>query len=192
MKKHVRVLKDIQEVKLVGRQLGPLAAGEEAELWPWDVDVLERQGIVASTQKLTSTEVRKLILMEERSSMLAPLPEDFYSSIAREISTLRATGDLEKADGLRDQALALVEIRLPKLVRLALSPNNISGLSLEEHFLVNRLADLLENWANGLSWSLEEAGEEARKNGAGRAVQLTAGDETDIQKPGVPTSELHT
>lgn len=191
MKKRVRVLKDMQEVKLVRRQLGPLAADEEAELWPWEAEVLERHGIVTSTQKPTFAELRKLILMEERSSMLASLPEDFYSSVAREISTLRATGDLEKADGLKAQTLALVEIRLSKLVRLALSPNNISGLSLEEHFLVNRLADLLENWGRGLSESLEKAGEEAEKNGAGRVVQLAAGDEADIQKPRIPASELH-
>lgn len=44
MKEHVRVLKDMQEVKLVGRQLGPLTAGEETELWPWEAEVLSVTG----------------------------------------------------------------------------------------------------------------------------------------------------
>jgi len=191
MKEHVRVLKDMQEVKLVGRQLGPLMAGEETELWPWEAKVLERHGIVMLALKPTAAELRKLILMEERSSGLASLPGYFYSSVAREISTLRATGDLEKADGLKAQTLALVEIRLPKLVRLALSPNNLSGLSFEEHFLVNRLADMLENWGRGLSESLEKAGEEAEKDGFRGSVRHAVGDEADIQKPRIPASELH-
>jgi hypothetical protein len=191
MKEHVRVLKDMQEVKLVGRQLGPLTTGEETELWPWEAGVLERHGVVMLTLKPASAELRKLILMEERSSGLAPLPEYFYSSVAREILTLQAAGDLEKADGLKAQTLALVEIRFPKLVRLALSPNNLGGLSLEEHFLVNRLADLLENWGRRLSESLEKAGEEAEKDGFRGPVRNAVGDEADIQKPRIPASELH-
>jgi hypothetical protein len=191
MKEHVRVLKDTQEVKLVGRQLGPLTAGEETELWPWEAKVLERHGIVMLTLKPTPAELRKLILMEERSSGLAPLPEYFYSSVAREILALQVAGDLEKADGLRAQTLALVEIRFPKLVRLALLPNNLSGLSLEEHFLVNRLAHVLESWGRGLSESLGKAGEEAEKDEFGRPVRRAVGDEADIQKPGIPASELH-
>jgi DNA replication initiation complex subunit (GINS family) len=186
------MLKDMPEIKLVRRQLGPFVAEEETELWSWEAGVLERHGFAIPLRKTTPAELRKLILMEERSSALAPLPEDFYRSAAREISTLRETGEIEKADGLRSQTLALVEIRLPKLLRLALSPNSISGLSLEEHFLVNRLANLLENWGRRLSQSLEKAGEEVEKNGSGRIVQHSAGDETDIQKPGVPASELHT
>jgi hypothetical protein len=191
MKEHVRVLKDMQEVKLVGRQLGPLTAGEETELWPWEAGVLERHGIVMLTMKPTAAELRKLILMEERSSGLAPLPEYFCSSVAREILTLRATGDIEKADGLKAQILALVEIRLPKLVRLALSPDNLGGLLLEERFLINRLADMLENWGRGLSESFEKAGEEAEKDGFGGPVRHAVGDEADIQKPRIPASELH-
>jgi len=191
MKEHVRVLKDMQEVKLVGRQLGPLTTGEETELWPWEAEVLERHGIVMLTLKPTFAELRKLILMEERSSGLAPLPEYFYSSVAREISTLRASGDIEKADGFKTQTLALVEIRLYKLVRLALSPGDIEGLSLEEHFLVNRLADVFENWGRELSESLEKAGEEAEKDGFGRPVRRAVGDEADIQKPRIHASELH-
>lgn len=178
-------MKDLQELKLVGRKLGPLAVGDEAELWAWEAAVLEHHGIVASVQKPTVAELRKLILAEERSSGPATLPHDFYLSVAREISALRAVGDTENADRLRAQTLALAEIRLPKLVRFALSPEQPSGLSLEEHFLVNRLAELFEGWSERLSESFGEAKEEVEKHDVGGSLQHVARDEADIQKPGV-------
>ncbi len=192
MKTNVRVLKDMPEVKLIRKQLGPFTAGDEVELWAWEAAALERHGIAVPIQKPTPAELRKLILAEERSSELAPLPDNFYPSVAREVSALQAAGDLEKAGGLKDKTLALTEIRLPKLVRLALSPEGPSGLSIEEHFLINRLADVLDGWSRRLSDLFEKAGEEVGKNERGRSIQHVAGDETDIQKPRVPAPELHT
>ena len=191
MKQLVRVLRDLPEVKLVRRQLGPLAAGDEAELWAWEVAVLERHGIVAPVQKPPSAELRKLILAEERSLELVPLSEDFYLSVARDISANRAAGNFEEADEVGAQTSVLMEIRLPKLVRLALSPESSKGLSLEERFLVNRLAATLENWSRRLSESFEKAGEEVEKNELGGPVQHAAGDEADIQKPRILAPELH-
>ncbi|HID60571.1 MAG TPA: DNA replication complex GINS family protein [Hadesarchaea archaeon] len=192
MKMNVRILKEVPEIKLVRRQLGPLAVGDEAEMWVWDAVALERHGIAEPVQKLTPPELRKLILAEERSSGLTSLSSNFYQSVARGISTLQTMGKFEKASELKDQALTLVEIRLPKLLRLALSPEVPSGLPPEEHFLINRLADMVENWSKRLSDSFENTGEEVGKHGLGKSVQHIAGDETDIQKQRVFTSELHT
>ncbi|MDI6643003.1 MAG: hypothetical protein QMD95_03015 [Candidatus Hodarchaeaceae archaeon] len=191
MKKNIRVLLDMPELKLINRKLGPFEAGDEVELWAWDATVLERHGIAAPVQKPPISELRRQILAEERSIELAPLSEDFYSEVARNISTLRAAGDFEKAEELKAQTLALLEIRLPKLVRLALSPEGKS-LPLEEHFLINRLASVVENWTQRLSESFEEAGEEVEKNELGGPIRHAAGDEADIQKPRVPAPKLHT
>lgn len=180
MKQSVRVLKDVPEIKLVMRQLDPLASGDEVELWSWEASVLERHGIVVSVQKPTSAELRKLILTEERSSELVPLSDNFYPSVAREILTLQIGGDIEKASGLKDKTLTLTEIRLPKLVRLALSPEGRNKLPLEEHFLINRLAEVLDGWSRRLSDLFEKAGEEVEKNEHGGSIQHVAGDETDI------------
>ncbi len=190
MKKRVRILTQVPELKLVNRQLGPFESGDEAELWSWDAAVLERHGMAALVQKTAVSEIRKLILAEERGMELAPLSDDFYPSMARDVSALRAAGDFEKADVLKTQTLALMEIRLPKLVRLALSPEG-KNLPLEEHFLVNRLANVVENWSERLGELFEKSGEEVEKNELGGPVQHDTGDEADIQKPRVPAPELH-
>lgn len=192
MKEHVRVIKDMPELKLAGRQLGPFSDGEEITLWSCEAVVLERHGIVVPTKKPTISELRKLVLTEERSSGLATLPENFYSSAMHETSNLKIGGDLEKADGLKAQTMTLLETRLPKLLRLALSPESLGEMPLEERFLVNRLVGVLESWNQGLNDLFEKIGEEAGKDEFGRSVRHVAGDEADIQKPRVPTLELHT
>jgi len=190
--KRVRVLKDLLAMKLVGRQLGPLAEGEETELETWEAAVLERHGFVEPLQKLTSVELRKLLLAEERESELTPLPNDFYSSISQEIAFARAAGEHGKVEEIQTQVLALMEVRIPKLVRLALSPEGAGSLPPQERFLINRLAATLDGWSKRLNESLEKAGEEVGKNEFGKPVRHAVGDEADIQKPGVSTTELHT
>lgn len=179
-------------MKLVGRQLGPLAEGEETELEAWEAAVLERYGFAEPIQKLTLVEFRKLLLAEERESELTPLPDDFYSSIAQEIASARAAGEHEKAEEIRTQVSTLMEVRIPKLVRFALYPEGADPLQPQERFLINRLAAALDIWGKRLNESLEEAGEEVGKNEFGRPVRQAVGDEADIQKPGVSATELHT
>ncbi len=187
MKRKVRILKEVPEIKLVRRELGPLVPGDEVEVWTWDAMVLERHGVAESVQKFEPAELRRLILAEERSLSIGSLPDDFYRLAAQRISMLREAGESKRADGLRDQILALVEIRLPKLLRLALSPGEVLGLPVEEHFLINRLADTLDGWIERLSASLERSGEEVEKHEPGKPVQHIAGDETNIQKSGIPS-----
>ncbi|RLG57047.1 MAG: hypothetical protein DRN83_02770 [Hadesarchaea archaeon] len=187
MKTKVHILKEVPEIKLVRRQLGSFARGDEVELWTWDAIVLERHGVAESVQKLEPAELRKLILAEERNLSIEPLPDDFYRLAAQRISILREAGKSKRADELREQILALVEIRLPKLLRLALSPGEALDLPVEEHFLINRLADTLDGWIERLSALLERSGEEVEKHEPGKSVQRIAGDETNIQKSGIPS-----
>jgi len=190
VKQRVRILKEIPEVKLIKRKLGPQSIGDELELWAWDATVLKRHGIAEILQDPTVPELRKLVLAEERSLEPCPLPEGFYNSVARNASIFLSEGKREEAKELESQFFSLLEIRMPKLVRLALSPETPVGLQPEEHFLVNNLAEIIENWTRRLR-RLFESKEEVGKNEPGRSVQHVAGNEADIQKQRVPASELH-
>ena len=191
MKQHVRILKDMPEVKLVKRRLGPLVSGDEMEIWAWDATVLKRQGVAEILQPTTASEIRMLVLGEERSLELSVLPDDFYSAIARNVSALLSEGKNEEANELMAQTFSLLEMRMPKIIRLALSPQVPSGLTPEEHFLANNVTETVENWTRRLRESLEFGEEEVGKNEKGRSVQLVAGDKADIQKQGVSEAELH-
>jgi hypothetical protein len=190
--KRIRIIKDLPVMKLVGRQLGPLAEGEETELETWEAAVLERHGFAEPLQKLTPAELRKLLLAEERESELTPIPDDFYSLVAQKIRFARAAGEHEKAREIQNQVSTLMEVRIPKLVRLALSPEGAGSLPPQERFLINRLAVTLDGWIKRLNESLEKAGEEVGKNEEfRRPVRHAVGNKADIQKPGVSATELH-
>jgi len=190
MKQRVRILKDLPEIRLVKRKLGPLVSGDEMELWTWDAAALKRQGVAVILQPMTASEIRMQLLAEERSLGLSALPEDFYIAVAHNVSLLLSEGRKEEAKELVTQVLSLLEIRLPKIITLALSPEVPSGLTPEERFLANSVAETVENWTGRLR-KLLEFEEEVGKNGKGRSIQRVAGDETDIQKQGVSEAELH-
>ncbi|MDI6819487.1 MAG: DNA replication complex GINS family protein [Candidatus Hodarchaeaceae archaeon] len=195
MGQRVRVIKDLPAIKLVGRQIGPLVAGQEAEFEPWEAGVLERHGYIEPIQRLTTIELRKLVLVEERSHQLEPLPPDFYSSIAQQIAYLRATGQQDKVEEFQSAVDALLEVRVQKLLQSALSPASAENLPPEEKFLVNRLAIALEGWSQWLSKLFEKkAGEEAGKHDEefGGNIRDVVGNETNIQKQGVPAPNLYT
>ena len=190
MKQRVRIVKDFPEVELVKRKLGPLTKGDEVELWAWDANILKKQGIAEVLQPTTATEIRKLVFAEERSLKLSPLPESFYSSVACSFLLMLQEDKKEEASELMLQTFSLLEVRLPKLIRLTLSPEVPSGLTPEEHFLLNNLAETIEVWNRRLRKSFELE-EEVGKNGEGRSVQHVAGDKADIQKQRISAAELH-
>lgn len=191
MKQRVRILKDLPEIQLVRRKLGPLSGGDEADLWMWDAAVLRKQGIAEMLQPVTISEIKKLILAEERSLELVPLPEGFYNSISRGVSAFLHEGKKEEAEELMEQTFSLLEIRMPKLIRTALSPEAPQGLTPEERFLANTVTETVENWNRRLREFFESREEEVGKN-EGRAVQHVAGSKADFQKQGVSETELHT
>lgn len=185
------MIRDLPAIKLVGRQLGPLAKGEETELEPWEVEVLERHGFVEPIKKFATMDIRKFIFAEERESEPASLPLNFYSMVIQKISSLRAAGEYGEAEEIKAQVATLIEVRVPKLLRLALFPENPVELPPEERFLINRLAATLDNWSRRLNELFEKSGEEAGKNGFGRSVRRVVEDKADIQKQGIPAPELH-
>ena len=156
MKQSVRVLRDLPEIKLVGRRVGPLVVGQEAEFEPWEVTVLERHGFVEPIQKLTTAELRKFMLAEERAPGLGPLPSNFYAAVAERAASIQISGQPDEVEEFRAAVGALAEIRTHKLLRAALSPANVENMSPEERFFVNRLAIALEDWGRWLSELLEK------------------------------------
>ncbi|MEM2908343.1 MAG: hypothetical protein QXP65_04010 [Candidatus Hadarchaeales archaeon] len=194
MVQRVRILKDVPQVKLVGRQIGPFAAGQEVELEPWEVNVFERHGLAEPVQRLTTAEVRKLLLAEERTAWVGVLPPDFYEMIPQAASSLREEGQLEKLEEFRAAIWSLVELRLEKLLRAAVSSADLGDLPPREKFLVNRLAKVIKDWNEWLNDLFEEkvggeAGERDEKFGGN--IRDVVGNEADIQKQGVPSPDLH-
>jgi hypothetical protein len=162
MKEQVRVLKEVRGMDLPTGRLGPLEMGEEIKLWVWEAKVLERHGLV-ERRRVTPTDIKRLIIAEERNLELEKLPENFYFFVREEVSNLRKRGDHERADELKSQVLTLFEIRLPKLLTLVLSPGGSGEIPAEEKFLINRLAFVYRTWIQKFEKFLE-AGEEADRS----------------------------
>lgn len=195
MGQRVRVLKDVPQVKLVGRQIGPFVAGQEVELEPWEADVFERYGFAEPVQRLTTAEVRKLLLAEERAAWVGVLPPNFYEMISKAASSLQEEGQLEKLEEFRVAVRSLVELRLEKLLRAVVSSADLEDLPPREKFLVNRLVKVIKNWNEWLNDLFEKkVGEEAggRDEKFGGNIRDAVGIEADIQKQGVPSPDLHT
>ena len=150
------MLQDLPEIKLVGRRVGPLVAGQEAEFEPWEVKVLERHELVEPIQRLTTAELRKFMLAEERAPGLGSLPSNFYAMVGQRSASMRTSSQPDEIEEFRAAFEALTEIRTHKLLRAALSPANAENLLPEERFFVNRLAMALEDWGRWLSELLEK------------------------------------
>jgi hypothetical protein len=168
MRESVRILDEVQAVDLAWRQLGPFKCGDEVEVWSWEAKVLERRGL-AERRRITPTDVRRLIIAEERNPNPEKLPENFYSKVRDEVLSLRESGDDEKADELKSQTLALLEVRLPKLLRFVFSPEDSKEVLPEERFLINRLAFVLNTWGRKLEKFLE-TGEEVDRGDSGGTI----------------------
>jgi hypothetical protein len=182
MMQRVRFLKDFPQVGLAGRKLGPFPTDTETDVWGWEASVLERRGALERKNVLTSGDIRRYSLSEERSSEIEPLSEDFYLSLRSTVAAARAAGDFGKAEELKNGAQALLDVRLPKLLKLALSPESLKGIPPEERFLVNRLASTIDGWSRKLGKIL---GEEVVKGEFGGPLQHVVGSEASIQEKGV-------
>ena len=192
MKQRVRIVRDFPALKLVGRQLGPFAAGQETDLEIFEAAVLERNGFAESLQKITPTELRKLMLEEERISEPAALQQGFYASLAQCVSDSRKAGQQEEVEELHAALAALIETRVQKLVRLATSPPVPENLLPEEKFLVNRLTMVLEDWNRWLENSFRKEEEVGEIGKFGGTIRHVVGGAPDIQKSGVSASNVHT
>jgi hypothetical protein len=158
LKQRVRVLKDLPEVKLVGRRVGPLVVGQETEFEPWEVKVLERHGVIEPIQRITTAELRKFMLAEERAPGIVQLPSNFYAIVSQRAAIISKSGQQEEIEEFKSAFGALAEARTQKLLRAALSPGNAENMLPEERFIVNRLAMTLEDWGQ---WLIEIFGREA-------------------------------
>lgn len=138
--------------------MGPLVVGQETEFEPWEVKVLERHGVIEPIQRITTAELRKFMLAEERAPGIVQLPSNFYAIISQRASSISKSGQQEEIEEFRAAFEALAEVRTQKLLRVALSPANPENLLPEERFIVNRLAMALEDWGQ---WLTEIFGKEA-------------------------------
>jgi hypothetical protein len=164
MRQRVVFLKQLPPIVHVKSKIGPFEPGDEAMLKCWEAKVLEKHGFL-ERKKMSLADLRELLVAEERSQSPIELPDGFYFLLRNEISALKATGEVHASEEMRKMALALLHARLLKLLLFSLSPNEVKGLQVEERFLVNQLARVVESWMRGMESFLE--GEEAEGHGGG-------------------------
>jgi len=145
MRLSVRFLKEVDQLEAGGKVLGPFEAGERSELWSWEAELFEEEG-VAEVDPITATEIRKRLLAEEMSGSLQQLPAGFYAHVRHTLKALARRGEEERAKELSSLFRSLLSARLMKLLKFVLSPEEAQNLLPEEKFLVNQLSLLVESW----------------------------------------------
>ncbi len=157
MKQPVEFIQDFPEMELVGRKIGPYREGEEVEVWPWIASVLEERGLVRFVDDFSSTDIRKRLIREEKSSQLDDIPSYFYFAVSRKIVKLRENGRGEKADELEESVDSLINLRIKKIADRAVSSSVPEGIPPEEKFLLNMLSYSLDIWKQSLDSLFEKS-----------------------------------
>lgn len=160
MKSRVKFGKEVPGLKVAGYELGPFGSGDEADLPYWAARVFLRRGD-GTGQAISAAEVRRKIVLEESRSELGELQPDFFSLARENVLALRAAGKHEEAENLKSMVLKLVEVRVLKLLKLAVDPENANVEVPEEKFLLNLMGKVLDFWTRDLLEFLE-LGEEVR------------------------------
>jgi len=151
----VRFLKEIEQLEVAGKTIGPFESGERAELPSWEADVFEGEGL-AEVEPLSPIELKKRILAEEIDQSLQQLPPAFYEQVRHTLKDLKRKGDRIGYDQMVTQLKSLLSRRIVKLLRFVLSPEDLPELPPEEKFLVNILSPLTERWIEDVMRAGEE------------------------------------
>lgn len=176
MEKRVKVLKDVPEIKLVGRKVGPFREGEEVKVKSWEANILEEKGFIQSVEDFSVAGLRKLLMKEEKSNQLNDLPSHFYISVGLKLKTLRERGEAEKADNLKDALDSLISMRVQKIAKMPGSSVSPDDVPPEEMFLFNRFSQALKDWRRRLDRLFDESSFEEvdiRENGNRGSLQGT-------------------
>ncbi|RLE81385.1 MAG: hypothetical protein DRJ51_03925 [Thermoprotei archaeon] len=117
-------------------------------------------------------DLRKMLLIESKSSTLQKVPEDFYVRIILSVMLLKKRYELEgKEEILKDineikeTAIDILRKRLQKIVSLAhLNPEPsrelMTNMSFEERIIYRRICDIISSWEKFLINYLERKGNE--------------------------------
>ena len=184
MEQEVEVLENIQEIKLIGRKIGPYNEGEDARLRPWEASILEEKGLVEPIDDFSLAGIRKLVMREEKEKSLNDIPTYFYTAASFRIRKLKQEGEGDKAGKMREAIRSLVSLRVQKLLRMAVSSVVPDDIPPEEAFLINRISQDLEVWRSRLDRLFEENSKKEVDTHEGRvrrSIQGVIGKSADIQ-----------
>ncbi len=156
MEQKVKALENVPKIKLVGRKIGPYKEGEEAHLRPWEVSILEEEGLVEPVDDFSLTGLRKIVMREEKNKSLNDIPSCFYRAVSSKIRKMEQEGRNENAKKMRDSVDSLISLRIRKLLRMAVSSMVPEDIPPEEAFLVNRVSEDLGTWKQRLECMFEE------------------------------------
>jgi hypothetical protein len=165
MKLPVRFLKEVDQLEVAGRTIGPFDEGERAELWRWEAEVFQEEGL-AEVETLQPIELKKRILAEEMDQGLQPLPANFYEQVRYTLRNLAGKGDKAGLDQMTAQLRVLLDRRVMKLFRFVFSPEDVPDVPPEERLLLNVIFPIVERWMADLA----RTGEEVTRVGAKEPV----------------------
>jgi GINS complex protein helical bundle domain len=155
----VVVIRDLHELEIGDRKIGPFKNGEVIEISEWISEILADQGIVKSREQdmldlgaLSKTHWKETI---PTSRQLPPLNANFYCELRRLIRRLKKYSksdtsklkDYEKAISLSKD---IINCRIRKIASLAASQaaggDMIQGMAKEEKMLYTSMSSMIADW----------------------------------------------
>ena len=155
----VVVIRDLHELDIGNRKIGPFKNGEQIEISEWISEILADQGIVKSREQdmLDLGALSKIHWKETipTSRQLPPLNPNFYCELRRLIRRLKKDSksdtsklkDYEKAISLSKD---IINCRLRKIASLAASQaaggEMVQGMAKDEKMLYTSMSSIIADW----------------------------------------------
>lgn len=153
----VVLTKDLPELALAGGKVGPLKAGQEAELAYWMAEKLVELGFAKFKEEITLLNLSKVRWRETMPSsrQVPKLEKNFYCVLRRFLRRLAGEGrkdpsklkDYERAVSLSKD---IINCRVRKIASLAAAPaapeDLLENLSAEEAGLYGKLRNIIHEW----------------------------------------------
>ncbi len=169
----VKVIADrnYPEMKLAGLSVGPLAEGNEYEIFYWVAEQFAEQGIVhfREDDNLDAAKLYKIVWKErvQIAGQISELPDDFYPKLRRFLAKIKheiakQPEKMQEYEKTKHLASDIVNSRLKKLVALASSgpiqtDQLLKKITKEERIVYEQLSKIVGEWKTQI---LECEGEE--------------------------------
>jgi hypothetical protein len=157
------ILKDIPQIVVGGKRLGPYSATAQVDLPMWAIEKLVNHGYVELTHDDDIASLNRLQTIsreeEDNPHKLQPFHPLLYSAIYRKIFNLQSDKSsldprlYDEIERLERMVPMLLESRLSKLIRVAKAgalQDKRKDMTLEERWFCQELADLLSDWRKSI------------------------------------------
>ena len=158
------VIRDIPEVVIAGKKLGPLATSSQVEIPNWAIEILKNHGYIEIDQDEDYASIQYIqnVYRTEDDSPhkgLQSIHPLLYSAINTKLIELRSEKasldpkQYDEIERLRRLLGIISQKRLSKILRVAISgayQDKRKDMTLEERWLCEELGFLASDWKNSL------------------------------------------